>query len=123
MVKQAAYGCGETCHFAVLDGKDALYLFKEESPEPIRMISSAGKRIPAYSTAIGKALLSRYTDEEIRKMYSDGLKKLTENTITDMDELLSQIRKIRVDKMAYETEESSHNITCIAVPISFGWCK
>lgn len=117
IVQKMAIGCGETCHFAVLDEKEVLYLFKEESPEPIRMISSAGKRIPAHATAIGKALLSKYTEEELRQMYSDGLKQLTEHTITDIDVLISQINKIRTEQFAYETEESSQNVTCIAVPI------
>ena len=53
--------CSETCHFGILVGGDVLYLLKIDSPEPIRMYSSGGRRLPAYATGIGKALLSDYT--------------------------------------------------------------
>ncbi len=81
------------------------------------MVSSIGKRIPAYSTAIGKALLSGYTNEKIAALYPGGLQKITDKTITDPEVLYTQLKEIRDTKVAYETEESSLNITCIAVPV------
>ncbi len=117
LVKRVVNNCNETCHFAIRDGKDVVYLLKEESPEPIRMVSSIGMRLPAHSTAIGKALLSECDELEIRTLYSDGLAQITQNTITDIDELCRQINLIKTEKLAYETEESSLNVTCIAVPI------
>lgn len=109
--------CNETSHFAILDGRDVVYLIKQDSSEAIRMVSSIGKRIPAYSTAIGKALLSGYTDEAVRTLYADGLEKITENTVVDINVLCDQLEEIRHTKIAYESEESSMNITCIAVPV------
>lgn len=117
VTKKIVARCNETAHFAVLDGSDVVYLMKQDSSEAIRMVSSIGKRIPAYSTAIGKALLSGKSDEEINNLYPNGLSKITENTITDMDILYSQMKDIRESSMAFEKEESSLNITCIAVTI------
>lgn len=109
--------CNETCHFAVREGKDVIYLLKEESAEPIRMVSSIGKRLSAHSTAIGKALLSGCEEYEIKEFYYDGLPKVTPRTIVDIDELCRQVELVKKEKLAYETEESSLNVTCIAVPI------
>lgn len=117
ITKKIVSKCSETTHFAIRDGQDVVYLMKQDSSEAIRMVSSTGKRIPAYSTAIGKALLSGLTDEEVRDLYQDGLKKITENTITDLSVLCGQLYEVRNTKIAYETEESSLNITCIAMPI------
>lgn len=117
ITKRIVAKCNETTHFAVLDGSDVVYLIKQDSSETIRMVSSIGKRIPAYSTAIGKALLSGLSDDAIRKLYPAGLEKITDNTITDMDRLCLQMQEIRTSGTAYESEESSLNITCIAVTV------
>jgi len=58
--------CLETCHFAILIDGDVLYLQKIESPESIRMISSIGKRLPAYSTGLGKSLLIDYDLNQLK---------------------------------------------------------
>lgn len=109
--------CMEASHFAVLSGGDVLYLKKVNSPEPIRMVSYVGNRIPAYSTALGKALLLNMSINDIRKLYPDGLLPVTEHTITDFNELKEQLLKARQEGFVYESEESNQYIRCIAVPI------
>lgn len=109
--------CNEASHFAVLSGKDVLYLKKANSPEPIRMVSFIGNRIPAYSTALGKALLLDHTSAQLRALYPDGLQKVTENTITDFNVLKHQLEEGRKNGFTYEIEESNQYIRCIAVPV------
>jgi DNA-binding IclR family transcriptional regulator len=108
----------ETCHFAELNGGDVFYLLKVDTPEPIRMISTPGRTLPAYSTGLGKALLSdNGTREELQKLYPAGLNALTPNTITDVDVLLRQLKKVRETGFAFESGESTPHIRCIAVPV------
>lgn len=109
--------CNETCHFAVLSGGDVLYIHKVDSREPIRMYSSVGKRLPAYGTGLGKALLCSHSLPELQKLYPDGLKPLTENTITDIRCLEEQLKTIRSNGVAFEKEESNLHVQCIAVPL------
>src|SRR5690349_17246752 len=40
----------ETCHLAILDGLDGVYVAKEESSQPMRMVSAVGRRLPAHAT-------------------------------------------------------------------------
>ncbi len=109
----------ETAHAAVLDGTDVVYLNKFECRHAVRMVSSVGKRIPAHATAIGKALLALKTDEEIRALYQGRvMEKLTENTITDLEELLAQLDEVRRTGFAIEKEESTFGVECIAVATS-----
>jgi len=107
----------ETSHYCVLEGGDVLYVLKRESPEPIRMYSAIGKKLPAYGTAIGKALLSGLSKEEVQALYPDGLKAMTPHTITDIGVLFQQLQDIRKSGFAYECEESNMGIRCIAKPI------
>jgi len=109
--------CSETCYFAELVDGDVFYLFKVDSPEPIRMFASPGKRLPAYSAGIGKALLSGKNKEEIMALYPDGLLQVTEHTITDVDQLCDQLAEIWQNGIAFECEESTPFIRCVAVPI------
>lgn len=109
--------CMETCHFAVLSGGDVLYLKKVDSPQPVRMVSSVGNRLPAYTTSLGKALLLDMTLPQLKALYPDGLKKITANTITDFEELYAQLEQGRREGFTYEVEESNEYIRCIAIPI------
>lgn len=109
--------CQETCHLAELNGNEVFYINKKDSPQSIRMFSSPGKKLPAYATGLGKALLSEKSDEEIDELYSKGLYAITEHTITSLDELKRQLKEIRKTGFAYEIEESNQYIRCIAIPI------
>lgn len=109
--------CGETTHFGILDGGNVLYLSKVDSTEPIRMYAAIGKRLPAYGTGIGKALLANCTLEDLHRMYPEGLQALTAHTITDFDELYRQLQEVKRTSLAYECEESNELIRCVAKPI------
>lgn len=109
--------CLETSHFATLAGGDVLYLKKIDSPEFIRMTSRVGITLPAYGTSLGKALLMDYELNDLKKLYPEGMKALTPNTITDFQVLMDQIHEARIKGYTYETEESTPYIRCYAVPI------
>lgn len=114
--------CGETVHFGILDGADVLYLAKVDSQEPIRMYSAVGKRLPAYGTGIGKALLSDHSMEELQALYPHGLKPLTAYTITNFDELYRQLKCIKETSFSYECEESNELIRCVGMPLYKNGC-
>lgn len=116
-LQEVVDACNETCHLAELDGRNVLYLLKVDAPQSIRMYSAPGKILPANATALGKALLSGYTREELDKIFEDGAEKMTDRTITDLDNLYQQLLEIKKSGIAYECEENSEFIQCIATPL------
>lgn len=108
--------CRETCYFGELEDGDVYYLFKVDSPESLRMVN-AGKKLPAYSCGIGKALLSDKSFDDLKKLYPENLEPLTENTIKNINILYEQLKQIRSQDIAFEKEESTKYIQCIAIPI------
>lgn len=108
---------GETCYFGILDGSHVLYLEKADSPQPLRMLTSVGHRLPAYATGIGKALLMEKTVQQLQTLYPDPLTPLTENTVNDLPQLYSQLRQARLDGYTWEVEESTPHVRCFAVPV------
>ena len=111
---------GETCYYGVPDGGDVLYLEKVDSPQPLRMLTSIGHRLPAYATGIGKALLMDKTKEELQALYPAELKPLTKNTIKDLTVLFNQLREAKILGYTMEVEESTEHIRCFAVPLRSG---
>lgn len=84
----------------------------------IRTNQKVGKFSPMHCTGSGKLLLTEqdetYIDEMIQRY---GLNKFTEHTITDKQELIKEIERVRNEKIAYDNEEIEMGAMCIAVPI------
>ena len=119
IMKNVVTEINEICQMGVLEGNNVLYVLKEEPKVglDIGIISRVGKRIPAYCTALGKALLSNFDMEEVKKLYPKGLIPYTGNTITDFDILNHQLSTIRIEHIAKEYEEITTGLCCYAVPL------
>jgi IclR family KDG regulon transcriptional repressor len=108
--------CLETCQLGIINHGNVLYIEKVDSPKSIRLISSVGRCLPAYCTALGKALICDYSEEKLRNLYHNELKPYTKNTITDFKILQEQLKNIQKTNIALESEEVMEQIMCIAVP-------
>ena len=108
----------ETCNVGMLDGHEVVYIDRVECDWPLRVQLSAGSRVPVYCTAIGKLLLA-HQDAEARRgiILSGPLKRLTENTITDPDELEANLEEIRLLGYSINNQEDSVGLIAMAVPI------
>jgi len=108
----------ETVHLGVLDDNQVVYIDKVESENTIRMYSKIGRRNHASSTSLGKVILA-YSDREVvdKVIREEGLKKLTENTITDEEQFKKHLAKVRSQGYAIDNEEQEYGIRCIAGPI------
>lgn len=114
---EIVHECSEICQLGTFQNGEVLYIAKSEPYRAIKLMSNVGRSLPAYASALGKCLLSSLSDEEIKELYSTGLKPLTQNTITDINSLLEQIDNVRINNYAFEKGESSPDIECIAVPL------
>lgn len=77
-----------------------------------------GSRMPLYCTALGKALLMEFKDEDIRKMYgSKEMAPYTKHTITEVEELIETIQRNRTRGYAEDNEEVTIGHCCVAAPI------
>jgi IclR family KDG regulon transcriptional repressor len=111
--------CGETVNAAVWEYNGIRYIYRLESEALLRISTTAGARFPGYCAATGKILLSYFSNEDIRQIYSlnKSLKKYTQNTITSVDKLIQEIEKVRVNKVAIDDEEALVGVYCVAAPI------
>ncbi len=108
----------ETVNLVVRDDIYVTYLEKIESPHSMRICTRVGLRLPLYCTAVGKAILSTYSDDEIREILSNTeKKKYTDKTITDEKDIMDYIDVVRKNGYAEDFEELEEDLTCIAAPI------
>jgi DNA-binding IclR family transcriptional regulator len=110
---------GETVHLAVLDGVQAVYLEKLQPIPAVKIrITRAGARLPAHSSGVGKVLLAHCEWEYVAERLEDqGIPELTENTITDLDVLAEELERVRERGYAYDNEETTIGLCCVAAPI------
>ena len=71
---------------------------------------------PSYCAASGKCLLA-FAPEYVQRFVGCKLQKFTEYTITDWDELLQELEKVRQQGYAVEREEVELGMTCVAAPV------
>ncbi|MDH7797174.1 MULTISPECIES: IclR family transcriptional regulator C-terminal domain-containing protein [unclassified Beijerinckia] len=109
---------GEPCSLAVLSDTDVLYVARAHNHQPLRAAIRVGDRLPAFSTALGRVLLSGKSDEELRTLLTTTpLKKHTPDTITDPTALLEEIIKVRQQGYAFSASEQIVGLIAVAVPI------
>lgn len=109
----------EMCQVGILDGPDVLYILKEDTAanQTIKIISYVGKRLPAYCTALGKALLYDATLDELKQLYPNPFIKETVNTLENVQAFYDQLQTIKQTQIATEYEEVTYQLCCFAVPI------
>ena len=110
---------GFTAHFARRFGTSVVYLETRESRQSTMLISRVGRTLPAYATALGKALLAELTDDEIAGMFPAKLPPLTKHTVPTRDALIAQCAQIREEGYALETEEGTTGVRCAAAVIPY----
>ena len=109
---------GETANLVILDGREALYMDKVESPQSLRIFSRIGRRAPLYCTAVGKVLLASRSLEDAEALLGGGpLEALTRSTHTARTQLRQELEKVREQEFALDIEECEDGACCIAVPV------
>lgn len=119
VARSVAETCDETVHVAILEGADVIYIAKVDSTHAVRMVSAAGRRLPAHCTSVGKMLLASLPVEELEATLSgDGpLVAMTPGSITSRDELWRALAEIRERGVAVEQQESNPDVSCVAAPV------
>ncbi|MCH6160136.1 IclR family transcriptional regulator [Streptomyces marispadix] len=119
VARSVADTCGETVHVAVLEGLDVIYIAKVDSTHAVRMVSAAGRRLPAHCTAVGKMLLASLPEDELEALLADAgpLTAMTPDSITSVEALREALALVRDRGVAVEQQESNPDVSCVAAPV------
>jgi len=109
---------GETVNLGVRDGRDVITVYKVESETTLKANISIGGREALHATSMGKVLISELSNGEIMGILrEEQLIAYTPNTITSIEKLLSELKKVREQGYAIDDEELCIGLSCIAMPV------
>jgi IclR family KDG regulon transcriptional repressor len=113
--------CTETVHLAILRNGKVVYIDKIDKPGGLSLATYVGFYTDPHAAAGGKVLLSELPMNKIMEIYQEtSLKKYGKNTITRLDKLLNELKKIKKDGYAIDDEEYYEGVRCVAAPIRAG---
>ena len=108
----------ETVFLAVPNDDEMVYVYSEESSQPIKMNTKLGTRRPLHSTSLGKAYMSALPEEDRKELISRlDLVRFTKNTITDPAKLESDLSASIVRGYAFDDVEAEEGVSCLAAPV------
>ena len=111
----------ETVHLGTLEDGDVVYVEKVEAAHRVRMVSRIGAIATLHCTGVSKGVLAFLPDAERRRLLSmHELRKYTDNTLTDLDQLEADLALSRQRGYALDDQENEPGIHCVAAPVFSG---
>jgi DNA-binding IclR family transcriptional regulator len=108
---------GEGAILGVLSDADVSYVHLVESAQVVRVHATVGDRIPAHCSSTGLALLAFHDEAYLDRHLPTKLAAISERTITDIDELKAELRRIRARGYSINRGGWHADVGGIAVPI------
>jgi IclR family pca regulon transcriptional regulator len=121
-LQQLSDETGYTVNLAILDGTDIVYIERCRSSRPgqreIDLNLHVGARLPAYCTAMGKAILAFLPEEESEPLIERiDFAPRGPNTLTSPEAFRAELARIRERGVALNDEELAYGLRSIASPI------
>jgi IclR family transcriptional regulator, acetate operon repressor len=102
---------------AVLRGADVVYVEIMRSPGAPRLPQRSGGRWPAHASCSGKAMLAFAAPEAVERVLAEPLRSLTSRTISEADDLRTELDRVRRAGVAFDRRESFPDVAGVAAPV------
>jgi DNA-binding IclR family transcriptional regulator len=111
--------CGETTMFGIYDpvGHRMMFVDKVDAPHPLRYVVELHRWLPIHAGATGLAILAFLPPEERARVYADGLKAITPNTIVTPTDLEAELERIRKRGYAHSIGQRTQGAVGFAAPV------
>ena len=107
----------ETVALEVLSGRTTVRAYSIEGPRLLQVAGNIGDRLPINAAAGAKSILA-YLDPDTWDYYlDDDLPRQTPSTIADLNQFKRQLRKIKIDGIAFDMGEYNIDICAMGAPI------
>src|SRR3984957_11375220 len=106
-----------TVQLGVLDGTQVLVVEKITGHRAMPMLSQVGGMIPAYCSALGRAILAYSEPALIDAALAGPLPARTPRTLTSRVAILRELTAVPERGWAIEREEGNIGVSCVAAPV------
>ena len=107
-----------TGYISVLEGREIMVMRMFQGRMFIQVVTPPGSRLPAAETSVGRAILSRYSDDYVRKLYAGSWQVNSPNSPQTLDELLTELASIRQQGWALARNETLQGISAVSTTIT-----
>ena len=108
----------ESTSVSILDGAEIVYVARAAQRKVMSIGLMPGSRLPAYCTSMGRVLLAALPEAEARgRLGSAPLPARTAMTLTDPDEIMAELARVRAQGYAVIDQEVEIGLRSIAVPL------
>jgi DNA-binding IclR family transcriptional regulator len=110
---------GETVNLSVRQNDEVVYIERTaHGSTMMRVVQIIGTRAPLHVTAVGKVFLA----SDAEGSWGDyakrsGLRRFTDNTLTDPGSLSQELVRVRTQGFAFDNEEAEKGVSCIGAAI------
>lgn len=118
IVDQLAEETEERALFMAEEHGRAIYLYRGLGAHAVRTNSKIGTRRYLHTIAGGKAMLAHLPDERVDAIIDRwGLSPETATTITDREELTTELERVRERGVAFNREECIDGLQAVGAPV------
>jgi len=108
----------ETVNLGALSGQRVVYLEFIETTKPLRFVVAPGESDPYFCTALGRAIVAGFTDEQRERLLEQtDLHLSTASTVRTKGALRQEIEKTRKLGFAEEHEEAAEGVCCLGISL------
>ncbi len=117
-IEELAHKTKETSHINIIEAGHRLCIDTIESPRNLKAGMPVGNRSPLYAGASAKCLLA-FSSGEFIDNYIEAtiLKPVTENTISDVQELRDELKRIKEQGFAKSLGERTPGLGSLSAPV------
>jgi DNA-binding IclR family transcriptional regulator len=117
-IKELSAEVGETVDVSEMQKTRTVFVDQVVGSARLNIVSTIGEAFPLHCLASGKAMLSTLNNTEFKKRLGQkSLERHTPNTITNIDDLIAEVAKVRKTHIAYDLEEHLEGVSAIGTPI------
>jgi IclR family transcriptional regulator, KDG regulon repressor len=108
----------EAVHVGMMVGSKVVIVLRADPASRFMVFPQAGSVIPFHTSGIGKILLANMEPERRDDVLAGcSYPRLTERSIDNRDDFLSELDRVRRDGIAFDREESVTGLSCVSGPV------
>jgi DNA-binding IclR family transcriptional regulator len=107
-----------TGYVSMLEDRDIMVMRMFPGRTYLQVITPAGSLLPAAETSIGRAMLARYSDQQVIARYREGYRVSSPNSPQTLDALLKCLSEIRETGWSFAHNETLQGISGLATSIA-----
>lgn len=108
---------GESVFLTWLNYPEGICLSIAECTKSVRCAVTLGSRTPLYAGASAKVIMAFLSQDKQQSIIDSGLRKWTENTLTDPSSLLKNLKLIKQNQWSFSIGEYTDHVAGLAVPL------